>query len=88
MHPKSMLTFWPVLWALMLSCVLRPALAQPSAPKPDTWYLERSMMTLDTASHFVGSLVVSNPGSIPVYVRTSVERVAVDNVKQSPITLF
>ena len=81
MNSKSF--FRSVLLALTMSCGLWPAFAQPNtatpAPKPDTWYVEQIMMTLDAASRFVGSSVISNPGSVPVYVRTSAERVAVVN---------
>ena len=52
-------------------------LGQTEPSKPDTWFLQTSMMTLDAGTRFVGGSVVSNTGSAPVYVRTSVEAVSI-----------
>ena len=79
--------------AFMLSALAfaLPAVAQSQSslreePKPDTWYLENSMVGLDAAGRFVSGLIVSNPGTATVYVRTSLESVSVvDNIrKRSP----
>lgn len=53
--------------------------AQPTVPAPklDTWYVQNSMLGLGAATRFVGGLVVSNPSASTVYVRTSVDRVAI-----------
>lgn len=50
--------------------------------KPDTWSLQTSTMGLDSKNRFVGSLVVNNSATAPVYVRASAEQVIIHDGKR------
>jgi P pilus assembly chaperone PapD len=59
--------------ATMLLCLPWPVLAQQA------WYLESSTMLLEPANRYVATVVATNPTQQPIYVRTSVTALRVQD---------
>lgn len=59
-------------WGLLL-CLSWPALAQQA------WFMESSTMLLEPSNRFVATVVATNPTPQPIYVRTSVNALRVQD---------